>query len=291
MISFASDNTFQDIYNMWKICFQDSDEFMKLYFNEKYQPENTLVYIDNNKVVASLQMLPYRFTFCETEIPVSYISGACTLPEYQNKGYMRQLLRASLQIMREREIPLSLLIPAEDWLYNYYGKFGYKKVFESDNTIIPLKEIFTQSGCNLNKAYKTFDNIFGRRDFCIQKTEKDFATIIKDAEMSDFPEKYNLSGMARIINAETLLTLFAAQNEEQSFRIRVNDSIIEENNHIYNIENGKCRIITDKTDSSTYTVEIEILCQLLFGFELNSLSDSFSKRFPVHHPILNLMLE
>ena len=204
MITFASENTRPAIRRMWKTCFNDSEAFMDLYFSEKYRDENTLVYIENNQAVASLQMLPYSFTFYGEMIPVAYISGACTLPGFRHRGYMSQLLLASFEVMKQRNIPLSILIPADENLCKYYEKFGYEKVFEKDDEEIPLKEIWEKSNSDLDLAYQEFNQLFKDKDFCIQKTKADFQTIIKDAELDGFPPKTNLSGMARVITTKNI---------------------------------------------------------------------------------------
>ena len=57
MIQFADDLTKQAVRDMWKEVFGDSDDYMDIYFKHKYQNENTLIYIEDNKPVASLQLL------------------------------------------------------------------------------------------------------------------------------------------------------------------------------------------------------------------------------------------
>ena len=89
MIRYADDTNKQQVYDMWKTVFGDPDEYMEIYFREKYRNENTLIYMKDGKAVSSLQLLSYQFTFCEKEIPVIYLSGVSTLPEYRGKGYSR----------------------------------------------------------------------------------------------------------------------------------------------------------------------------------------------------------
>ncbi|HBK95633.1 MAG TPA: GNAT family N-acetyltransferase, partial [Porphyromonadaceae bacterium] len=36
---------------MWKTVFGDSDEYMEIYFREKYRNENTLIYFESGKAV------------------------------------------------------------------------------------------------------------------------------------------------------------------------------------------------------------------------------------------------
>lgn len=232
MIKLADKHTEPQVKQMWKTCFDDTDEFIELYFSEKYKNENTLVYMQGNEVVASLQLLSYRFTFYGVEIPIAYISGACTLPSFRRKGLMGKLLVEAFILMQQRDIPLSVLIPAENWLYDYYSTYGYEKVFEKDDIKISVKEIWKKSDADLDVAYQVFNQLFKDKDFCIQKTKSDFITIIKDAEIDGFPPKTNLSGMARVIDAEYLISLYKKKNP--------NNPIFFEN------VNSLCRILFEQ---------------------------------------------
>jgi len=291
MIEQANDKTKQEVRRMWKSCFNDSEAFLDLYFSETYRNENTLIYFEENQAVASLQMLPYQFTFCGEEVAVSYVSGACTLHAYRNCGCMKKLLSAGFSLMREREIPISILIPAEAWLYDYYAQYGYETVFEADENEIPLSKILKNSDNNLDVAYRAFDKIFRTKDFCVQKTKSDFITIVKDFEMGgDFLTKTNLSGMARIIDAEKLLAIFAKKYPEKNFAFQLNDKLLPQNNGIYEIKNGHCQKI-ENAQSEIFLLNENMLCRLLFGFRLEELSEKLTAHFESHQPIMNLMLE
>src|SRR5699024_2175983 len=119
MIHFADDSTKQAVRDMWKICFGDSDAYLDIHFNHKYQNENTLIYIEDQKPVASLQMLLFDFTFNGSEISIAYLSGLCTLPNYRNRGFMRQLITKSYKVAQERDIPLMILVPQDESVKSY----------------------------------------------------------------------------------------------------------------------------------------------------------------------------
>ena len=114
---------------LWKRCFNDSDDFTDLYFRLRYSEEVNQTLKEGGEVIAALQMLPYPMTFCGRTVPTSYISGACTHPDHRNRGAMRTLLAHSFERMRQEGILFSTLIPAEPWLFNYYGRLGYATVF------------------------------------------------------------------------------------------------------------------------------------------------------------------
>jgi predicted acetyltransferase len=293
MIRLANSEDKSSVRRLWKICFDDDEDFMHLYFTKKYADENTLIYTIGNEVVASLQMLPYGFTFCEEEILTTYISGACTLPEHRHKGYMGQLLMSAFEMMQQRNIALSMLIPAEDWLYNYYARYGYERVFDADESSpIQLKDFIEQADGNLERAYAIFDSYFRPLDFCIQKTEDDFLTILKDAELMDFPVKMSLSGMARIIDAQKLLELFAQKHSDSSpFSFNLDDKQLKKNNGFYEICNGHCIKKERNALCKNNLLSVNDLCRLLFGHQLETFNSPFAQYFEPQKPILNLMLE
>jgi len=276
---------------MWKECFGDSDEFIDLYFSEKYIHKNTLVYFHRGTAVASLQMLPYTITFYGQPVPFYYLSGLCTLPQYRRMGFMARLIDRSHEVMKERGIPLSVLIPAGDGLYRFYEKFGYEQVFEGDDHPLYMKGLLN-SFPNLEDAYGVFDEKYNKRDFCVQKSFDDFKTIVKEYYLDGCPVKHNLSGMARIIDSHTLLGSYAADRQKES-TLPDTTYIIEvtngDNSVCYRIQRGSAEII--RNGSPDYKADIRLLCRLLFGFKVNELPATFHKDFKQHHPIMNLMLE
>ena len=44
---------------LWRRCFEDTDEFIRFYFERKYSDANSLIYEKNGKALSALQMLPY----------------------------------------------------------------------------------------------------------------------------------------------------------------------------------------------------------------------------------------
>lgn len=289
MIEFANDSTAPVVRQMWKECFGDSEEFLDILCKYKYKNENTLIYFYEGKAVASLQMLPYTIRFYRELIPFAYLAGLCTLPQYRKKGFMAQLIYKAHAILIERNIPLSILIPAEDWLYGFYEKYGYEQVFEKDNEEIPLKDILEKSP-NMDEAYNEFDSLFRYRDFCVQKTKDDFKAIVEDYQLDGYPIKTNLSGMARIIDTWTLLSLYAKQNLSHAYRLKITGDVAGKD-AIYAIDRGMIELIMGSDPEYDFEVDIRQLCRLLFGYKVSELNVSCKAYFDEHNPVMNLMLE
>lgn len=135
----------EQLKSLWKSLFGDTEAFISLFFHEVVRDENIRVLEEKGRILSALYMLPYPFRIWNQEVTASYISGAGTLPEAQGRGLMRRLLIDSFKEMERRQIPLSILIPAEPWLYGFYEKSGYATVFAYNQQVYPPKERFLAS--------------------------------------------------------------------------------------------------------------------------------------------------
>ena len=126
---------------LWKRCFTDSEAFTDLYFRMRYREERNLALWEDEQPVAALQILPYPMTFQQEVLPTGYISGACTHPDYRNRGLMGRLLKEALKKMHGTGNAFTTLIPAEPWLFDYYARFGYATVFHQTETRVDNQPI------------------------------------------------------------------------------------------------------------------------------------------------------
>ena len=119
----------EQIIDLWKISFGDSDDFIRLWFDRVYKDEQTLVVRQNGQIVSALQIIPYEMTYCGTTIPAGYICGVCTLPSERGKGYMSRLMYQALEERQKRNYALAVLIPATPALFDLYRRFEFANAF------------------------------------------------------------------------------------------------------------------------------------------------------------------
>ncbi len=291
MIRYADDSTKQQVWDMWKTVFDDPDDYMEVYFRHKYRNEQTLLYMEGEKAVASLQMLPYQFSFCGTEIPIIYLSGVSTLPEARKKGYATQLVIRSLEEARKKEVPMILLVPQDEGLLKFYNQFGFAKTFDEGRDVLPsLEELTEQFPGDMYAAYRAFDANFRLQDVTIQKTFDDFRAMMEEAMLFDFPQKKRLPGMARVIDAKRLCGLFAGHYEYKSFTVVVKDDLLQENNDTLTIVDGKANR-NDSIIQPLLRTDISKLAQLLLGYRTSELNEPLRTIFPEKQPGMHFMLE
>lgn len=129
MIRFACPQDMPDIIRLWDQCFPDEGGFNPYFFENLFAPACTLLLLEEGRLCAMTQMLPYRLRTPLGNEEVTYIYGACTALEMRKRGYMAQLLQHSFTLDRQAGRAASILIPQEEWLFGFYRKFGYQPAF------------------------------------------------------------------------------------------------------------------------------------------------------------------
>jgi predicted acetyltransferase len=180
---------YEEVAALWKEVFGDSDEFIKLFFDNVYKPENTLVVKRNNQIVSALQIVPYKVKVNDLLLDAAYVCGICTCISERGKGFMNRLMAESQKLMKERGFAFSFLIPAEIWLFDIYKKAGYKmeiqkpihkaQLYSVNPPIAPIEDIIA---CN-TEYYTYFNKKQLERKCCILHDYKDFGIILQDNQM------------------------------------------------------------------------------------------------------------
>lgn len=209
----------EEVMKLWRHCFDDSEDFVQLYFRDKYEDENALVYTENGKALSACLMLPYSLKWLDRLWGASYISGACTLPEARRRGCMARLLCAGFREMYLRNMAFSILIPANEGLFDYYARLGYATVFYRSTAVwtldkggIPAFQRIEVPDCPekaFNDAvYVWYGERLRQHQCYVAHTKTDFGTILEDLYLSGGrlvlvrqPDG-NISGMAFAVPAE-----------------------------------------------------------------------------------------
>lgn len=181
----------QALMKIWKDVFHDTDDFIHLFFERVYKEDNVQFLLEDERIVSSLHMVPYKLNYKGLEIPTSYICGAATAPDARNKGLMGKLLNQSFETMKKRNIPISVLIPANEELYTYYQHFGYKNIFHQQlaqikkENLVVQKEIVVKDNEYSPELFAYFDSEQRKRPCSILHDSFDFETICMEHKQAD----------------------------------------------------------------------------------------------------------
>ncbi|MDO4159749.1 MAG: GNAT family N-acetyltransferase [Prevotellaceae bacterium] len=245
---------------IWKTVFNDSEEFMNLYFSRVYRNEYNVCCQLDGRVVAALQTLPYTLLYHGKEVKTSYISGVSTLPEYRKQDIGNNLMRQAHFSIYYKDVVFAALIPAEEWLYEWYGKRGYARVITCTPPPADVRNI----------SFEDFDRIQRSKKCVILHDAEGYDVIKEDIRLAGdeySPAKESIPAMLRIVNAKKALDLYASVNLGKSMVLHITDDTdIPMNNAYYIINKGKVRK-TDEPNETAQKLTITQLAELIFANE------------------------
>ncbi len=295
MVRFAKPEDIPFLKQAWEVCFEDPKAFIDWNFAENFSCADTLIAEADGVPASNLQLMPHRIQLGRFTYDINYVSGVATLPQFRNRGLVRELFTFAFPVMQEREQPISLLVPFD---YGFYEKFGYRKCYNKTYfyaDTLPernyLKDLSEELIESLDRIYRI--EMQNRNGYAL-RTPLDWRKILTDllllSEGSVLlePEGYALIAprkeggfeihekcgkcslnlrqeekpfaMARIVDARRLLA-DSAEDFDRSVRLRIQDSQIPENNFTCRIANGTLT----PCEEFDISLDIKELAPLLFA--------------------------
>ena len=109
------------IVSVWNYCFEDGEDFVKYYFENVYDENNTIIIEENDEVLSALQLNKYTIDLRDNKYDVSYVVGVSSKPEVRGLGYMKHLMAYTLEELYKNGEIVSLLMAIDYRLYKRYG--------------------------------------------------------------------------------------------------------------------------------------------------------------------------
>lgn len=185
----------QQTRELWRTCFNNSEEFLDIYFDEKYTDEANLTIRHDGRVVAATQLLPYRFTFYGSVQHIGYLSGLATAPEYRNRGFASNLIHEAHRRLYKQGATLSFLIPQDDDTRHFFEKPQHGAFWTSVyRQELPLditndgdfsKIEVTRPDEWTNELYVFYRRLTAELPFMVHPSENDFFAALEEADLKD----------------------------------------------------------------------------------------------------------
>ncbi|MCF0109870.1 MAG: GNAT family N-acetyltransferase [Erysipelotrichaceae bacterium] len=110
-----------NIRDLWKSCYPDWDKNdMDYYYAHEFEPEQSLVVIDDSRIVATISRVKKEMMFNGRVIRTSFLQSLAALPAYQGMGYEAQLMDVVSDEISHTEL-LTLARANEEAFYRAYG--------------------------------------------------------------------------------------------------------------------------------------------------------------------------
>jgi predicted acetyltransferase len=190
MFRTAEERDTSQIKDLWAYCFHDMPEFIDFFFQACYQPQNTIIALDGDKVCSSLQLLPYRIQLRGRLVDACYIVGVSTWPEYRGRGFAARLLQYADELLRQRGIHYSILLPFQ---YAFYRKYGWEICYDlltyREMEIVPGRSRITgwykkiDPGRDINTLSECYLQFMNRFHGFVVRNRENWQKTIRDAEL------------------------------------------------------------------------------------------------------------
>lgn len=141
-IRFAFDHEIEEQKEIWKLCFGDADNYIDLFFAQRYKKNETVLLLSEERIAARLTMLPAKIlTQQKRSFETAILYAIATHPDYRNRRFAAQIIDyAEKQLVLENKA-FSLLVPATAQLFDFYRKLGYEAVFYIRELTLDAKQI------------------------------------------------------------------------------------------------------------------------------------------------------
>lgn len=119
------DDNKEKLIRLWMKVFGDEREYIGLLFPDNEILCDVFAITDGDSICAALYLLDCSLKFDGTIYKGKYLYAAATDEEHRNRGLMSALIREAQSYCKKDGFDFISLVPADEWLYNYYGKFGF----------------------------------------------------------------------------------------------------------------------------------------------------------------------
>lgn len=150
----------KSLKKLWLSSFDEEPKAVDLFFDKCFNAKQTYIAKYGEKIISALYLISASFNGQKAH----YLCGASTHKDFRKQGIMGSLIEFALNCAEKKGDEYSFLFPANDNLYNYYKKFGYKEncsAFISEfmrDDLISLEELKFNSNNILiqNNDFKKF---------------------------------------------------------------------------------------------------------------------------------------
>ena len=162
----TNDRDIPELKRLWRKVFDNEGIYTDLFFKHRYENCQGIGLFCADKVLSALYLLPCKFKVKDKEYTARYVFAVATFPCERGKGYSGKVMRYAHECMLAEGVDVSILMPAEKSLFDFYKKQGYQTAFyinmskfktEKDN-IVKLEK------CDLSSMFELREKHMNRSD-------------------------------------------------------------------------------------------------------------------------------
>ena len=133
MIKQSEKSMVPKLKELWTECFpKDKQCLIDLFFEKRFSAKNTLIYLQDGDVAAALYLLPAHIVTKSSLEDMLYVYAVGTFKQYRGRGFVTELLEEARKTASKRGVKYLTLAPVGKYLFEFYGKRGYRTAFYAD---------------------------------------------------------------------------------------------------------------------------------------------------------------
>jgi GNAT superfamily N-acetyltransferase len=179
----------EELKNIWRLCFNDSDACIDFYFSERYRPENTLVYCKAGRGVAMMTLLPMTVVTPHGAFSARYLYAVATLPEFRNRGFSFSLSQQADEQAKAEKCALEVVVPATPELFRFYAQQGFTTAFYrrvvsfSADEIVPAAVLEGSPLLDVEKFFDLREHYFSAGGFFVRWDGTALQSVLKESRL------------------------------------------------------------------------------------------------------------
>ncbi len=165
----VNESEYNSLKELFTLCFEDSLETVNTFFEKTVSPERVVAIFDGNRAVSSLYLLESDIIIDGVSYKAYYVYGVCTHPDYRKRGLMKKLFHFTEKLVKERKIKYLFLVPAEEYLFDIYSRFGFRKGIYYTAETVTAPGVCNDVSFAENADYNSY------RSFCLERSKSGVA--------------------------------------------------------------------------------------------------------------------
>lgn len=206
----------KQLKQLYKLCFNDSSNYIDYYFDEKIKNLNKKTYEIDELIVSALYLKDQTINYHQQKINSKIIIGASTHPFFTKQGLMSSLLKDTLNDLHEHDIPLVTLNPFDTKFYQKYDFVSYS-FYEITQSKKSSKLSFRNAkASDINTLVKIYEQYCTQYDIYTVRDKTYFESLFQETLADD-----------------DKIIIISKSNIDIGYYIKI-DNIIEEYCHLEN---------------------------------------------------------
>lgn len=155
-IEYPSDGQADQLRQLWKLAFGDSDAFLDKFYACAYSPRRCRCVTENGHIAAAL----YWFDGAFAGQKIAYLYAVATHPDFRSRGFCRALMEDTHALLTAQGYAAAMLLPDGGALRRMYAGMGYRDcctvsefVCTASGSSVPLRVIGREEYARLRRQF------------------------------------------------------------------------------------------------------------------------------------------